>query len=198
METPTIVLSNSIVNKVTSITLNSYSLSQTGVTQIILEVDQTAFPNIGRGNNIVCGTHLCSKFDKPIQYFILYPSTTLTATQTLVFPDILNPPYSGSFRFNLRAYKGQVTVKKAYFFVTITADTITDRSYKFSPIETITSLYPNSNHFYLVSWAHVNPLNSLNGLSYITITLDNIFTFGSTHCYLTTNAVAYDVRGIIC
>jgi hypothetical protein len=35
------------------------------------------FPDIGRGKDITCGTHKCSKFNKPVQYFILYPSTTL-------------------------------------------------------------------------------------------------------------------------
>ena len=115
LETPSITLTNSVVNKVTNITLNSYSLSISGATQIVLEIDQVAFPNIGRANNIACGTHICSKFDKPVQYFILYPSTTLSTTATLTFPSILNPPYSGSFRFNLRAYQGELTVKKAYF-----------------------------------------------------------------------------------
>jgi len=82
--------------------------------------------------------------------------------------------------------------------VNIATDTITDRSYKFSPLSTVTSLYPNANHFYLVSWALVNPLKSLNGNSYIIVTLNNIFTLGSNYCKLETNAVAFDVRGILC
>ena len=48
-ETPTIVLTNSIINKVTDITLSNYTLGTTNPTTVIFEVDTTAFPNIGRG-----------------------------------------------------------------------------------------------------------------------------------------------------
>lgn len=83
--------------------------------------------------------------------------------------------------------------------MTINPDTITTRSYSFHSNETITSLYPNSDHFYTVSWTTVNPLLTQGGNAYITVTIDNIFTFSSTYCQLTTSASPYsDTRGIIC
>jgi hypothetical protein len=99
----------------------------------MLMLDQTGFPNIGRGSNIACGTHLCSKFDAPIQYFMLYPSSTLGSTATITFPSITTPPYSGSFTFNVRTFKSS-SIKKSYFYVTITPDTITTCSYAFSTL----------------------------------------------------------------
>ena len=75
--TPTVVLTNSVINKVTDITISNYDMGQTGVDSVVFEVDQTQFPDIGRAENFPCGTHTCSKFNKPIQYFLLTPSTTL-------------------------------------------------------------------------------------------------------------------------
>jgi hypothetical protein len=197
-QNPSKTLTNNVINKVTNITLNNYPLGTTGITQIIFEVDQTAFPNIGRANNIACGSHICSKFDYPIQYFILYPSSSLGSSATLTFPSIATPPYSGSFAFYTRTYVSSSTQTKSYFYVDIVADTITDCSYNFSPLETVTTLYPNSNHFYVISWAVVNPVLSLSGNSYILITINNIFTLSSTYCTLSTTASAYDGRGIFC
>lgn len=70
-------MANSVVNKVGSITLNSVDLGTAAVDYVIFEVDQGNFPDIGRSQMFTCGTHKCSKFNKPIQYFILYPQTTL-------------------------------------------------------------------------------------------------------------------------
>lgn len=97
-------MTNSIINKVTDITLANYTLGTTDPTVVIFEVDQTAFPNIGRGEDITCGAHKCSKFDKPIQYFILYPSANMGTTEDLTFPAIATPPYSGDFLFYTRIY----------------------------------------------------------------------------------------------
>ena len=96
-ESVSYTLSDSKINKVTNITLNNYDLGTDGVTHIILEVDQTVFEDIGRGHHIACGTHLCSKFNKPVQYFILHPQSTLTRYETLTFPSIVTPPYAGDF-----------------------------------------------------------------------------------------------------
>lgn len=100
--------------------------------------------------------------------------------------------------FNLRLYKGQNNIKRVWFYVTITPDTIVDRSYKFSPLETITTLYPNSDHFYVVSWTTVNPIASVSGASKISITINNVFAFSSTYCNVATTAAAYDGRQIMC
>lgn len=43
LESVTYTLTNSIINKVTDISLPSYDLTQSGVTHIVLEVDQTKF-----------------------------------------------------------------------------------------------------------------------------------------------------------
>ena len=98
----------------------------------------------------MCGSHPCSKFDSPIQYFILYPATSLGTSATLTFPDIATPPYSGDFRFQTRVYKTRGTAKKGYFDVTITPDTLLNTVYNFHANETITQLYPNADHFYTV------------------------------------------------
>lgn len=173
-------------------------MGTSGITQFIFQVDQTAFPNIGRGNNIACGSHICSKFDTPIQYFILYPSSVLGSTATLTFPSIKTPPYSGGFTFYTRTYLNNATQKKSYFTITVNPDTILDCSYKFSPLESVSTLYPNSDHFYTISWTTVNKVLSLSGNSYILITINNVFTLSSTYCQLTTTATGYDGRGIFC
>ncbi len=80
----------------------------------------------------------------------------------------------------------------------INPDTIVTKSYNFAPSETIATLYPNSNHFYIVTWTTVNPLLSMSGNSYINVVFNNIFTFGSNYCQLTTSASSYDGRTIFC
>jgi hypothetical protein len=76
-ENVTYTLSNPVINKVSTLTLTNFNLLTAGVTHVILEVDSTLFADIGRGHDIVCGEHKCSKFNSPIQYFILYPSRAL-------------------------------------------------------------------------------------------------------------------------
>lgn len=134
----------------------------------------------------------------PVQYFILYPSSTLGASATLTFPSITTPPYAGSYTFYTRSYLGSSTRSKYYFYVTINPDTITDCSYKFSPLETVSTLFPNSDRFYTISWRTVNPVLSLGGNSYITVTINNVFSLSSTYCHLVTTAEAYDGRRILC
>ena len=196
--TPTYSFGNPVINKKSDLTLTSYGLSESGITQIILELEQTGFPNIGRGSEISCGSHTCSKFDKPIQYFILYPSTTLTSTETLVFPDIWTPAYSGSFRFDIRGFRSQGTRFRRYFNVVVNPDTITTASYGFSSQESITTLYPNADHLYTISWTTVNPIVVSGGSAYILINIDNVFTLSSTYCHLNTSASSLDGRGIFC
>jgi hypothetical protein len=100
--------------------LNNYNLGQSGVTHIIFEVDQTLFADIGRAYGIACGVHTCSKFNKPIQYFILYPSRAMALVENLTFPAITTPVYADTFTFKLRIYKNGGYVKHASFNVIIT------------------------------------------------------------------------------
>lgn len=88
--------------------------------------------------------------------------------------------------------------RKRRFAVTVLPDTIATASYAFAPNETITTLYPNSDHFYTVNWTTVNPLLTQGGNAYMEITLNNVFTLSSTHCTVTTTATHYDSRGLIC
>lgn len=189
-------LSNSIINKVTDITLTSYNLGVSGVTHIIFEVDQTLFADIGRGHHITCGIHTCSKFNKPIQYFILYPSRAMAQYETLVFPAIATPVYSGTFQFKLRIYKTSTYVKNVVFNVVIDPETMNAPTYSYSPLESITTIYPRTDHYYSVTFATKNPLPATT--SYIIITINNYFALSSKYCALTTTAPAGDTRGIEC
>jgi hypothetical protein len=126
-------MSNSVVNKVGDITLNSVNLGAVACDYVIFEVDQTLFPDIGRSQMFTCGSHKCSKFNKPIQYFILYPQTALALVETLVFPNILNPSKAGTYTFYLRSYKGHYFQTKISFTVTITPDTLNAPVYTFAP-----------------------------------------------------------------
>lgn len=143
-----------------------------------------------------CGSHKCSKFNKPIQYFILYPQSPLTQISTLVFPSILNPSKAGDYTFYLRSYKGYYMQRKISFTVTITADTMVAPVYTFASYDPISQIYPNTNHFYKVSWTLKNKLAEQT--SYIEITFDNYFTLSSTYCDLTTTALSWDGKGIEC
>jgi len=72
-------MTNSVVNKVGDITLTGFDLlSANNADYIVFEVEQSSFPDIGRAQMFTCGVHKCSKFNKPVQYFILYPQTALT------------------------------------------------------------------------------------------------------------------------
>lgn len=116
----------------------------------------------------------------------------------MTFPSITTPPYAGSFTFYTRSYLSSSTYSKYYFYVTVNPDTITDCSYKFSPLESVSTLYPNSDRFYTISWTTVNPVLSLGGNSYVLVTINNVFSLSSTYCYLSTTALAYDGRNIFC
>ena len=190
-------LSDSMINKVTNLTLNSYDLGDSGVTHIILEVDQTVFEDIGRGHHISCGSHLCSKFNKPIQYFILHPQSTLSQHETLTFPSIVTPPYAGSYEFRIRVYKDNAFVKHAKFDVTINPVPLAAPTYEFNQdIETELRLFPHTTQYFAVTFATVDDLPA--GTAYIQIIFDNYFSLVSDYCSLNTTAVAADGRGIEC
>jgi len=57
-------------------------------------------------------------------------------------------------------------------------------------------MYPNTNHFYKVSWTLKNILAQQT--SYILIQFPNVFTLSSIYCDLTTTAQSWDGRGIQC
>ena len=70
--------------------------------------------------------------------------------------------------------------------------------YGFHSAETITSLYPNADHYYNVTFTTVNPLVTTSGAARININIDNVFTLSSTHCEVVSSAASFDGRGIIC
>lgn len=57
-------------------------------------------------------------------------------------------------------------------------------------------MYPNTKHFYKVSWTLKNKLAEQS--SYIEVKFDNYFLLSSTYCDLTTTALSWDGRGIEC
>lgn len=130
----------------------------------------------------------------------MYPSANLGTSASITFPNIVNPPYSATnfFQFRIRVFQNGVTIKKGWFYVSVNPDTITTRSYTFHTSETVTTLYPKSNHLYTISWTTVNPLLSLSGNSYIKVVINDVFTFSSSYCQLTSSGSAYDGRNIFC
>jgi hypothetical protein len=100
---------NGVVNKNTTFTLGPLSLVSSAVNYVILQLDQTLFSDIGRSFRFACGLHLCSKFNIPHQYIILYPQTPLLTTATLTFPNIMTPVYGSTFTFNVRAFQNLQT-----------------------------------------------------------------------------------------
>ena len=82
--------------------------------------------------------------------------------------------------------------------MTITPEPIVTKSYTFHANETVTTLYPNSDHFYTITWTTVNPLLTLGGNAKVNININNVFTLSSAYCQVTTSATAYDGRGIWC
>ena len=197
-ESVSYTLSDSRINQVTNITLNNFDLGASDVSHVILEVDQTIFEDIGRGHHIACGSHLCSKFNKPVQYFLLHPQSTLTQHETLVFPSIRTPPYAGDFEFRVRVYKNNAYVKHIKFDVTITPTTFSPAPvYQFhQTIESDFRLFPHTTQFFSVSFTTLDPLPA--STSFIKITFNNYFTLASSYCKLQTTATAIDGRGIEC
>jgi hypothetical protein len=64
-------MTNSVVNKVGDIKLVNINLEVTGINYVVFEVDQTMFPDIGRAQQFTCGSYVCSKYNLPVQYFIV-------------------------------------------------------------------------------------------------------------------------------
>lgn len=198
--TPSITLTNSVINKVTNITISNYNMGVSGVTSVIFEVDQTQFPDIGRGYGIACGSHTCSKFNKPIQYFILTPSSPLAQTASFTFPNIATPKYAGGYTFKMRFYKNYDYVSHISFTVTITPEPLASApTFTFDPLlETETVLYPNTLRYHKISFTTVNALPA--GTGSIKLTIDNGYILVSQYCTLKTtpNVLSYDSRPIQC
>lgn len=53
-------------------------------------------------------------------------------------------------------------------------------------------MYPNTNHYYTVSWVTKNELPESTG--YIEIFFNDYFTLSSKYCHLTTDVIAYDAK----
>ena len=187
-------------NKNTTFTLGPFSVSSANPNYFILEIDQSAFPDIGRKYRYACGTHLCSKFGLPHQYVIVYPQSNVGSSSiTLTFPDIMTPAYSGTFVFKLRAFVSSNVVNKWTFNVVINPEVLAPATFQFDPAyEATTTLYPNREQFYKVIWALKNPLPA--STSSITVTFSNDYSIvSSAYCLVTAPTVAaYDSRGIIC
>jgi len=199
--TPNVTLTNSIINKVTDITINDINLTSAGVTTVIFEVDQTEFADIGRSETVTCGSHTCSKFNKPIQYFIINnPSPALTDLESFTFPDIATPQYAGDFTFKMRFYRSNSYESHIQFPVTITPEPLaTAPTFQFDPVlENETVLYPNTLQYHNVIFTTVNALPT--GTGSIKLTLTGGYTFNSQYCTLATAPVvsAYDGRLIQC
>lgn len=67
-------------------------------------------------------------------------------------------------------------------------------TFTFSALETETVIYPNTDHYYTISFTTKNPLPA--STSYIQITLNNYYTISSDYCVLTTTAPGSDTRGV--
>lgn len=76
----------------------------------------------------------------------------------------------------------------------MTPDTLSPPVYTFASYETITQMYPNTEHFYKVEWTLKNKLAEQT--SYIKVEFPNYFTLSSTYCQLTTTALSWDGKGI--
>ncbi len=57
-------------------------------------------------------------------------------------------------------------------------------------------MYPNTNHFYKVSFTLKNKLAQQT--SYIQVVFNNVFTLSSTYCDLTSTVQSWDGKGIEC
>ena len=107
----------------------------------------------------------------------------------------MTPDRSGNYTFKIRVYKSGSYIKHAQFPIEIIPDTIDPPTYEFNQLlESETVLYPETKHYYTVSFTTVNPLPATS--SFIEITLDNFFTLASDFCILTTTAPSDDSRGI--
>ena len=102
--------------------------------------------------------------------------------ETLTFPAIATPPYSGEFNFYTRIYLNTNTAKKGSFKVTVTPEPIVQADYNFHSNETITKLYPNADHYYNITFTTVNPLVTTAGSAHVNISINNVFSLSSTHC----------------
>jgi hypothetical protein len=191
--------SNPVINKNTTFSIGPFSVSADNPDYYILQLDQTAFPDIGRQFRFTCGSHICSKFNIPHQYFILYPQSYLGSSNIiLTFPYIMTPAYAGTFTFYLRAFKSNDVVNKWSFSVVINPETLSAATFQFdSAYESTTTLYPNKEQFYKVSWTLKNPLPA--STSSITVTFSGEYSItSSAYCLITTTVAAFDSRGIMC
>ena len=107
----------------------------------------------------------------------------------------MTPEFAGDFEFKIRVYKDKDYVKHSSFMITIDPEPMAPPTYQFHPtLESTTDIYPNTVHYYQLSWTTINPLPHTT--SSIKITIDNVFTLASDYCVLDTLAPANDSRGI--
>lgn len=116
--------------------------------------------------------------------------------ETLTFPSIATPVYAGTFPFYLRIYNNNNYVKNVVFNVVITPETLNAPTYSYSSLESLSVIYPRTDHYYTITFVTKNPLPAAT--SYITLTLDNYFTLSQKYCVVTTTAPDHDTRGIEC
>ena len=139
-----------------------------------LEADQQYFEDIGSGHYITCREHVCSKFNKPIQYFLMLPSRTLARYENLTIPSIVTLYRSGNYTFKIRVYKSGSYIKHARNHPWKDWPP----TYEFNQVlESETVLYLETKHYCTVSFTTVNPLPTTS--SFIEISLDSFLTLAS-------------------
>lgn len=138
---------------------------------------------------------MCSKFNKPIQYFILHPESTLSQVESLTFPFIVTPEYAGDFQFRLRIYKNNAYIRHSFFNITIDPEQLDAPVFEFDPtLEGQDDLYPNTKQYVHLQFTTKNKLPA--STSFIEIIFDNHFQLASKFCVLDTSATSADGRGI--
>jgi hypothetical protein len=70
----------------------------------------------------------------------------------------MTPSQAGTYEFRIRVYKNYILIKKSKFNIVIQPDTLVAPVYSFAAVETITQMYPNTDHYYTVSWVIKNNL----------------------------------------
>lgn len=108
-----------------------------------------------------------------------------------MFPNILNPPYAGTYTFSIRAYdSNNVAILRYRFPIVVQPATLAAPIFMFnSVLDNPTTLYPNTNQYYNVNWTIKNPLPAQT--SYIQIIFDSNFVLETTYCEVVSTVSAF-------
>ncbi|KAL4462643.1 hypothetical protein ABPG74_000473 [Tetrahymena malaccensis] len=196
-----------IVNQLTDLRFQ-WSAAVYDPQYLIYEIDQVGYYDIGRGmiQPANCDGNQCIKFQKPVQWIVVYPNTPLNQQiVTNILGVFQNPNYADKFVFKVRAIKNGVVVNKHTFNVKVGSADIQNKIFDIcNPAHVLNSINSlirkNEEHEYYIKFTTRTsmPRNSLIRFSFKNIKTQTQTDRHINYCKITSGIVPFDKTPIQC